>query len=78
MIPKLSGVFPVFRPLMRINPDYFDKSLPKSSVQLIIIRANTSIFKDENDCKSNDAAYTAYCKFAGTIHYELLKKLLTP
>lgn len=65
-------------PYMRLNPDYFDKSLPKSAIQIITLRANTSIFQDGNDCSGDDAAQTARCKFAGSIDYGALIKLLNP
>jgi hypothetical protein len=77
-IPKLSGVFPIFASHMRLNPDYFDKSLPKSAIQIIILRANTSVFQDDSDCSGDDVAYTACCKFAGSVDFEALRKLLNP
>lgn len=75
-IPKLSGVIQPFIHCMRLNPDYFDKSLPKSAIQIIILQANTSFFQDKNSCINDDPGYTAWCKFAGSVDYVALQKLL--
>jgi len=78
-IPKLSGIFQgIFFPHMRLNPDYFNKSLPKSAIQIIILRANTSVFQGGSDCSDDDAARTACCKFAGSVDFQALQKLLIP
>jgi hypothetical protein len=75
-IPKLSGVTQPFIPYLRLNPEYFDKSLQKTAIRIIILHANTSVFQDGNNCSRDDAAQTACCKFAGSIDYEALQKLL--
>jgi hypothetical protein len=74
-ISQISNVENHF-PYMRLNPDYFDKTLPKTAIQVITIRTLATAFQDESDCSSDSPDYTAHCKFARVIDFNALQKLL--
>lgn len=74
-LPTLSGAFPMYGNYMRINPDYFDPALPKSSIQVICI---TPAFDLEGkDCTEEEPWYAASCRFISGVDFGAFRQLLT-
>jgi hypothetical protein len=64
------------RPYMRINPEYFNKTLPKSAIQSITIRTLSGALDENGNCDSESVDYTALCRYTKAINFEALYKLL--
>ncbi|HOW30551.1 MAG TPA: hypothetical protein PLP88_03225 [Bacteroidales bacterium] len=75
---NISGVTAVENnsPLVRFNPDYFDKSLPRTSIQLIAVHTLTEAFYDNYECPSKHTAELRHCEFVKQIDGNALKALL--
>jgi hypothetical protein len=60
---------------MRFNPDYFDKSLPRSAVQLITVRTLPEAFvKEEGEYENTD--YAKHFKFSKQLDFGKMSQLL--
>jgi len=75
---NISGITAVENdsPLVRFNPGYFDKSLPRTSVQLIAVHTLTEAYYDNYDCPSDHTAELRHCEFAKQLDANALKALL--
>jgi hypothetical protein len=73
---NISGVTAVenISPLVRFNPDYFDKSLPRTSIQLIAVHTLTDSF--DKDCYDTHLGYLRHCEFVKQFDGNALKALL--
>lgn len=74
-------VKPNERPYMRKNPDYFDKTLPRTAVQLITINVNSDLLDKNFDPKHYLKAETymdilRYYEYCKAIDVEKIKSLL--
>jgi hypothetical protein len=59
---------------MRFNPDYMDKKLPRSDVQLITVYTLTQAYS--NNCQFKDVAHLKHCEFVKLLDVNALKALL--
>jgi len=50
--PGMEGQDNIFPPIVKVNPEYWNKILPKSAIQFIVL----SVSKDKNICKANTKA----------------------
>lgn len=75
---NISGVTAVENdsPLVRFNPDYFNKSLPRTSIQLMAVHTMTEAFYDNHDCPSQHTAELRHCEFVKQLDINALKALL--
>jgi hypothetical protein len=73
---NISGVTAVENdsPLVRFNPDYFDKSLPRTSIQLIAVHTLTELF--DRNCDDTHNEYRRHCEFVKQFDGIALKALL--
>ncbi|MDO9253977.1 MAG: hypothetical protein Q7U54_00590 [Bacteroidales bacterium] len=73
---NISGVTAVENdsPLLRFNPDYFDKSLPRTSIQLIAVHTLTESF--DRNCDDTHLEYRRHCEFVKQLDVNALKALL--
>jgi len=73
---NISGVTAVENnsPLVRFNPDYFDKSLPRTSIQLIAVHTLTESF--DRNCDDTHLEYLRHCEFVKQLDANALKALL--
>jgi hypothetical protein len=73
---NISGVTAVKNdsPLVRFNPDYFDKSLPRTSIQLIAVHTLTEAFTV--NCEYSDLAHIRHFEFVKQFDGNALKALL--
>jgi hypothetical protein len=73
---NISGVTAVENdsPLVRFNPDYFDKSLPRTSIQLIAVHTLTESF--DRNCDDTRLGYLRHCEFVKQFDGNALKALL--
>lgn len=73
---NISGVTAVENdsPLVRFNPDYFDKSLPRTSIQLIAVHTLTESF--DRNCDDPHLEYLRHCEFVKHLDGNALKALL--
>jgi len=73
---NISGVTAVENdsPLVRFNPDYFDKSLPRTSIQLIAVHTLTESF--DRNCDDTHLEYRRHCEFVKQLDANALKALL--
>lgn len=60
--------------LKRFNPDYFDKSLPRTAIQIIAIHTLTEAFSKE--CDYNHIEYQRHCEFVKQLDAKALKALI--
>lgn len=61
-------------PLIRFNPDYFDRSLPRTSIQLIAMHTLTDSFI--MDCDYKELAYQKHCEFVKLLDVRPLQALI--
>ena len=78
---SLITVIPNNRPYMRLNPDYFDKKLPRTAVQMITIKLNNDIVVDRFNPKQylNGEHYMDILRFyeySKALEIEKIKGLL--
>jgi len=73
---NISGVTAVENdsPLVRFNTEYFDKSLPRTSIQLIAVHTLTESF--DRNCDDTHLEYRRHCEFVKQLDANALKALL--
>jgi hypothetical protein len=59
---------------VRFNPDYFDKSLPRTSIQLIAVHTLTESF--DRNCDDTHLEYRRHCEFVKQFDGNALKALI--
>lgn len=59
---------------MQFNPEYFDKSIPRTYVQLLTVHTLTEAFTD--NCEYKDVAHIRHCEFVKQFDANALKALL--
>jgi hypothetical protein len=65
-------------PLMKFNPDYFDRKLPRTDVQLITVTNRSASFsgKEETDFTANDLGHLRLYQFMHSVDAVKLRSLL--
>jgi hypothetical protein len=73
---NISGVTAVKNnsPLVRFNPDYFDRSLPRTSIQLMAVHTLTESF--DRNCDDTHLGDLRHCEFVKQLDANALKALL--
>ena len=74
---NISGVTAVENnsPLVRFNPDYFEKSLPRTDVQIMAVHTLTEAYYYDQ-CPSDHLNYLRHCEFVKQLDGNALKALL--
>lgn len=65
---------PYMSPYMRFNPDYFDKSQPRTNIQLITLYTLTEAYTEK--CKYKDVAHQRHYEFVKSLDVNALQVLI--